>query len=447
MQIKYSPKKKGIFIMGNMQVETLSAQKAMSNFKGSAIVLGKTTKIPLDPLAMKTKRDGKYQPFLRNPRIIVFGPKRTRKTESIIEPNIKNMKSSYVIMDPDGVLKKKYAQMLKQKGYTIKILGEQKDALVYNPFEYLRPSYKIDDFANIIYKYRETKEEENENSKTDKIAISFLKIMTVCVRRDYNGDAWQNAADEIQYLCDKEDVMTECIKHKEGRIFANVFTNLSNYEIESIQQYIEEIMKEEPSGEEIHEALKTAQFVMQNVINWFHTKDRSALQEIPQNKTAVFICQDKKDASKNWMYTLMLHQINEEVKDAHLSAVNGKTQEKEQPLLFMFPYMDNEETPKIYDPEKFLFTMRGSTGFLATCHYEGELREKYKDETPSIFGGTDICLVMSSLYEKAQVQFFRDVVAEKEQNPDWLFTDLKYKSNNELVLIRGLEAYIDQTIL
>jgi len=112
------------------------------NYKNSTI-LSKNMYLPLDA-------------SYTNNNVMVVGASGRGKTRNVIEPNLMQMNSNYVISDPKGVLIEKYGIMLLENGYKLKMLNlvDMQHSDCYNPFQYLKSQsdvFKLVDFlmANI----------------------------------------------------------------------------------------------------------------------------------------------------------------------------------------------------------------------------------------------------------------------------------------------------------
>lgn len=76
----------------------------------------------------------------RNLNILVIGGSGAGKTRFFALPNILNANSSFIILDPKGEILRTTGNVLKSKGYKIKVLDllHMERSHCYNPFDYLR---------------------------------------------------------------------------------------------------------------------------------------------------------------------------------------------------------------------------------------------------------------------------------------------------------------------
>lgn len=75
----------------------------------------------------------------RNANVLVIGDEGTGKTKNVVLPNILQMNSSYVVIDPKGDLFRSCGKVLLENGYDVKIFStlDPVHSNCYNPFDYL----------------------------------------------------------------------------------------------------------------------------------------------------------------------------------------------------------------------------------------------------------------------------------------------------------------------
>ena len=99
----------------------------------------------------------------RNLNIIVIGGSGSGKTRFFAKPNIMNANTSFVILDPKGELLRDTGNLLKAKGYDIKVLDliNMDKSYCYNPFVYLRNDNDIQRLVTNIFKNTTPKESKS----------------------------------------------------------------------------------------------------------------------------------------------------------------------------------------------------------------------------------------------------------------------------------------------
>lgn len=75
----------------------------------------------------------------RNKNVLVIGGSGSGKTRFFVKPNLMQCHSSYIITDPKGSILLECGKLLKEKGYSVKVLNtiNFKKSMHYNPFAYV----------------------------------------------------------------------------------------------------------------------------------------------------------------------------------------------------------------------------------------------------------------------------------------------------------------------
>ena len=109
------------------------------------IILSATESISLASLPFK---------YDRNKNIVVIGGSGCGKTFGIIEPNILQMHSSFVITDPKGTILPEVGKSLEDNGYEIRILNtiNFKKSMHYNPLAYIKGEADILKVVDVLMK-------------------------------------------------------------------------------------------------------------------------------------------------------------------------------------------------------------------------------------------------------------------------------------------------------
>ena len=120
----------------------MQKQQQNNNFQKN-IILGKNTCIAFNTDNM-----------VNNQNSIVIGGSGSGKSFHVIEPNLLQANSSYVITDPDGYLYKKYGSYLQYMGYHVRCLNlvEPSKSDHYNPLAYIRSESDIKTLVDALIK-------------------------------------------------------------------------------------------------------------------------------------------------------------------------------------------------------------------------------------------------------------------------------------------------------
>ena len=112
----------------------------------------------------------------RNLNVLVCGGSGAGKTRFYAKPNIMQANSSYVILDPKGEILRDTGNLLKEKGYDIKVLDliNMDKSHCYNPFVYIRDDNDIQKLVTNIFKNTTPKGSQSQDPFWDQAAMMLL---------------------------------------------------------------------------------------------------------------------------------------------------------------------------------------------------------------------------------------------------------------------------------
>ena len=112
----------------------------------------------------------------RNLNILACGGTGSGKTRFFAKPNVMNAKSSYVILDPKGEILRDTGNLLKEKGYEIRVLDliNMEKSHCYNPFLYLRNDNDIQRLVTNLFKNTTPKGSQSQDPFWDQAATMLL---------------------------------------------------------------------------------------------------------------------------------------------------------------------------------------------------------------------------------------------------------------------------------
>ena len=112
----------------------------------------------------------------RNLNIICCGGSGAGKTRFFAKPNVMNANTSFVCLDPKGELLRDTGNLLKAKGYEIKVLDliNMDKSYCYNPFVYLRNDNDIQRLVTNLFKNTTPKESKSQDPFWDQAAMMLL---------------------------------------------------------------------------------------------------------------------------------------------------------------------------------------------------------------------------------------------------------------------------------
>ncbi len=112
----------------------------------------------------------------RNLNVLVCGGSGSGKTRYYAKPNLMNANTSFVVLDPKGELLRDTGNLLRAKGYDIKVLDliNMDRSLCYNPFVYLRTDNDIQRLVTNLYKNTTPKGSRAQDPFWDQAASMLL---------------------------------------------------------------------------------------------------------------------------------------------------------------------------------------------------------------------------------------------------------------------------------
>ena len=112
----------------------------------------------------------------RNLNILVCGGSGAGKTRFFAKPNIMNANTSFVCLDPKGELLRDTGNLLKAKGYDIKVIDliNMEKSYCYNPFVYLRSDNDIQRLVTNLFKNTTPKGSQSQDPFWDQAAQMLL---------------------------------------------------------------------------------------------------------------------------------------------------------------------------------------------------------------------------------------------------------------------------------
>lgn len=112
----------------------------------------------------------------RNLNVLVVGGSGAGKTRFYAKPNIMNANTSFVCLDPKGELLRDTGNLLKAKGYDIKVIDliNMEKSHCYNPFAYLRGDNDIQRLVTNLFKNTTPKGTQSQDPFWDQAAQMLL---------------------------------------------------------------------------------------------------------------------------------------------------------------------------------------------------------------------------------------------------------------------------------
>ncbi len=126
-----------------------------------------------------------------NNNVMVIGDSGSWKTMSYVKPNLLQMHSNYVVIDPKGAVAEEVGNAFKESGYEIRYLNtvDMDKSMRYNPFAYFREPNDIQKFVNNLIE-NTTPESKMSGGDPffDRAEITLITALCFYVRQVFSGD-------------------------------------------------------------------------------------------------------------------------------------------------------------------------------------------------------------------------------------------------------------------
>lgn len=324
----------------------------------------------------------------RNLNTVIIGGPGAGKTTGFVYPNILEMTSSYIVLDPSGEVCRNTAKTLQQKGnYKIKVLNPKDPDLSwgYNPFAYIRTDDDVQRVVTAIFKATTPPNSQSQDPFWDeagKLLLSSLMYLLIY----FGAEEEKN----FPYIMDLlragriEDSEDDTQQSALDILFAAVEAQYPDHI--AVNTY-----KDATSG-----AGKTMQSVQITLISRLQKfelpsiksmmcKDELELDKIAEEPTAIYCVIPDDDTSFNFIISMFYIQLFQVLDHQADMVYHGR--------LPRFVHVIMDEFANVHTPDDFL-------GILASCRKRNigisiilqnlsQLKAKYKDGWENIIGLCD----------------------------------------------------------
>lgn len=127
-----------------------------------------------------------YKTKLNN-NMLVIGTPGSGKTTGIVEPNILQMNSSYVVLDPKGNLYRKYRDMLEENGYGVACVNfvDTEHSAGFNPLAHVRTDEDFERVCNALFFPSDGR--KSNDPFWDNSAMSLFRALAAYCRDENDG--------------------------------------------------------------------------------------------------------------------------------------------------------------------------------------------------------------------------------------------------------------------
>lgn len=195
----------GIFIYLSMQKNYRRGEEHGSAKWGNAFKVNKkyASKLPEENklLTQNVRLGLDGNRHRRNLNVLVIGGSGAGKTRFYCKPNLMQANTSFVILDPKGEQVRAVGNLLKEKGYEVKVLDliDMEKSHCYNPFVYLRNDNDVQRLVTNLFKSTTPKGSQSNDPFWDNAAQMLLLALIFYLKYEAPEDE-QNFAMVMEML-------------------------------------------------------------------------------------------------------------------------------------------------------------------------------------------------------------------------------------------------------
>ena len=327
----------------------------------------------------------------RNLNTLVCGGSGAGKTRFFCKPNLMQCNTSFVILDPKGEILRDTGNLLKEKGYEIKVLDliTMERSYCYNPFVYLNNDNDVQKLVTNLFKSTTPKGSQTNDPFWDTSASMLLSALIFYLHYEAPEDE-QNFAMVMEMLRaasieDEEDPRPSPL----DELFSEL--ELSNPEHIALKYY-----RSYHSGSA--KTLKSIQITLAARLEKFNLESLASLtltdeMELPslgEKKVALFALIPDNDTSFNFLVSILYTQLFQQLFYAADHIHKGSLP---VPVHFLMDEFANVSLPDDFD--KILSVMR-SRGVSVSIILQNlaQLKALFEKQWESIVGNCDELLYL-----------------------------------------------------
>ena len=327
----------------------------------------------------------------RNLNVLVCGGSGAGKTRFYAKPNLMNANTSFVVLDPKGELLRSTGNLLKEKGYEIKVIDliNMSKSHCYNPFVYLQDDNDIQKLVTNLFKNTTPKGSHGQDPFWDQAAMMLLLALVFYLH--YEAPVDEQNFPMVMEMIRAGEVKEEDENHRSA--LDRLFERLESKDPDHIAL---KYYRGYRSGS--GKTLKSIQITLVSRLEKFNLEslagitqtDELELSTLGERKTAVFAVIPDNDSSLNFivgmLYTQLFQQLYYQADVKH----NGQLPVH---VHFLMDEFANVALPDEFD--KLLATMRSREISVSIIIQNfAQLKNLFEKQWESIVGNCDAFLYL-----------------------------------------------------
>ena len=246
----------------------------------------------------------------RNLNILVCGGSGAGKTRFFAKPNIMNANTSFVCLDPKGELLRDTGNLLKAKGYDIKVIDliNMEKSYCYNPFVYLRSDNDIQRLVTNLFKNTTPKGSQSQDPFGDQAAQMLLLALVFYLH-------YEAPPDEQNFPMVMEMIRAGEVREDNDEFQSPLDELFDRLEMRNPEHIALKYYRNYRSGS--GKTLKSIQITLVSRLEKFNLEslagmtqtDEMELWSLGEKKTAIFAVIPDNDSSFNFIVGLLYTQL------------------------------------------------------------------------------------------------------------------------------------------
>ena len=321
----------------------------------------------------------------RNLNVLVIGGSGAGKTRFYCKPNLMQANTSFVILDPKGEQVRAVGNLLREKGYEVKVLDliNMEKSHCYNPFVYLRDDNDVQRLVTNLFKSTTPKGTQSSEPFWDNAAQMLLLALIFYLKYEAPDDE-QNFAMVMEMLragdVDEDNNMPSPLDN----LFYDLEKTDSNHiALKYYRSYHSGAAKTLKSVQ-ITLAARLEKFNLESLSSLTIT-DELELNTLGEKKTAIFAIIPDNDTSFNFLVSILYTQLFQQLFEVADKKYGGSLPVH---VHFLMDEFANVSLPDDFD--KILSVMR-SRGVSVSIILQNlaQLKALFEKQWESIVGNCD----------------------------------------------------------
>ena len=322
----------------------------------------------------------------RNLNTLVCGGSGAGKTRFFCKPNLMQCNTSFVILDPKGEILRDTGNLLKEKGYEIKVLDliTMERSHCYNPFVYLRDDDDVQQLVTNLFKSTTPKDTHSNDPFWDQMAEVLLKALVFYLFHEAPPEeqnfpmvmemlrAGDVREDDPSYESPLDILFQRLEMDNPDHIAVKYYKDYRNGAAKTIKSI------------QITLAARLEKFNLTSLIGLTST-DELDLASLGEKKVALFALISDRDKSYNFLVSILYTQLFQMLFDTAENKYGGSLP---VPVHFLMDEFANVSLPD--DFENILSTMRSRNVFVSIILQNiAQLKALFEKQWESILGNCD----------------------------------------------------------